>query len=76
MHLYASVSIAVFILHALVTHAGEIRKDLRNARNIALSIIVFIVATLPLLIVAVNLFLKLTSSAPDHPVCGGSTSSI
>jgi len=70
MHLYASVSIAVFILHALVTHAGEIRKDLRNARNIALSIIVFIVATLPLLIVTVNLFLARTSSAPTFGMQG------
>jgi len=64
MHLYASVSIAVFIFHALVTHAGEIRRDLRRARGIALSIVVFIIATLPLLIVAVYLFMKLTSSAP------------
>jgi len=64
MHFYVSISIAVFILHALVAHAGEIRRDLRRAKGIVLSIVVFIIATLPLLIVTVSLFMKLTSSAP------------
>ncbi|WP_214019873.1 glycosyltransferase family 39 protein [Methanoculleus sp.] len=64
MHFYAIVPVAVLVLHALVTRAGEIRKDVRNARNPALALAVFVVATLPLLIVTMNLFFVRTSSAP------------
>ncbi|MDV4343675.1 phospholipid carrier-dependent glycosyltransferase [Methanoculleus sp. YWC-01] len=70
MHFYAVVPVAVLILHALVTRAGEIRKDVRNAKNPALALVAFVVATLPLLIVTVNLFLVRTSSAPTFGMQG------
>ncbi len=70
MHFYAFVPIAILILHALVTSAGKIRSDIRSARNLAISIIAFIVASLPLLIVTVNLFLVRTSSAPTFGMQG------
>ena len=70
MHFYAIVPIAVLILHALVTHAGEIRSDLRSARNVALALATFVVVTLPLLIVTANLFLVRTSSAPTFGMQG------
>ena len=70
MHFYAIVPVAVLILHALVTRAGAIRSDVRSARNLALSVIVFVVASLPLLIVTVNLFMVRTSSAPTFGIQG------
>ncbi|MDI6866504.1 glycosyltransferase family 39 protein [Methanoculleus sp.] len=69
-HFYAFVPVAVLVLHALITQVGEIHKDLGTARNIALSIVVFIVITLPLLIVTAELFLVRTSSAPTYGIQG------
>ena len=70
MHFYAIVPVAVLILHALVTRAGDIRRDLRSARNPVISVVAFVAASLPLLIVTVNLFLVRTSSAPTFGVQG------
>lgn len=70
MHFYAIVPVAVLVLHALVTRAGKIRKDVRNARSPVLALAVFIVATLPLLIVTVTLFMMRTSSAPTFGIQG------
>ncbi|MDK2890092.1 MAG: hypothetical protein PWR21_724 [Methanoculleus sp.] len=66
MHFYAVVPVAVLILHALATRAGSIRE----ARNPVLALAAFTAATLPLLIVTVNLFLARTSSAPTFGVQG------
>ncbi|MGI6022583.1 MAG: glycosyltransferase family 39 protein [Methanoculleus sp.] len=70
MHFYAIVPIAVLILHALVTSADTIRSDLRNARSLAFAITAFVVVSLPLLIVTINLFLVRTSSAPTFGIQG------
>ncbi|WP_292366634.1 MULTISPECIES: glycosyltransferase family 39 protein [unclassified Methanoculleus] len=66
MHFYAIVPVAVLILHALVTRAGSIR----DVKNPALALGAFTAASLPLLIVTVNLFLARTSSAPTFGVQG------
>jgi Predicted membrane protein len=70
MHFYAIVPVAVLILHALLTRAGEIRSDVRSARNLVLSVVTFVVASLPLLIVTINLFLVRTASAPTFGIQG------
>ncbi|WP_317065042.1 glycosyltransferase family 39 protein [Methanoculleus caldifontis] len=70
MHFYAIVPVAVLVFHALVTRAGEIRRDPRSARKPAMGLAAFIVAALPLLIVTVNLFFVRTSSAPTFGVQG------
>ncbi len=66
MHFYAIVPVAVLILHALVTRAGSIR----SARNPALSVVAFVAASLPLLIVTFGLFRARTSSAPTFGMQG------
>lgn len=70
MHFYAIVPVAVFVFHALVTRAGEIREDVRNVRSPVLALAAFIVVTLPLLVVTFNLFLVRTSSAPTFGMRG------
>ena len=70
MHFYAFVPVAVLILHALITRAGDIRRDVRSARAPALALTAFIVTTLPLLFVTANLFLVRTSSAPTFGMQG------
>lgn len=69
-HFYVAVPIAILILHALVTSAGRIRSDPGSAKNLGFAIIAFVVASLPLLIVAVSLFFARTSSAPAFGVQG------
>jgi hypothetical protein len=70
MHFYAIVPVAVLIFHALVTSASNIRNDVRSVKNLAFSVIAFVIASLPLLIVTVNLFLVRTSSAPTFGIQG------
>ncbi len=70
MHFYTIVPIAILILLALVTSADKIRSDLQSARSLAFAIAAFIVVSLPLLIVTINLFLVRTSSAPTFGIQG------
>ena len=70
MHFYVAVPIAILILHALVTSAGRIQSDPGSAKNLVLAVITFVVASLPLLIVTVDLFLVRTSAAPTFGMQG------
>lgn len=63
MHFYVLVPVAVLALHALIARPGGIR-------NAAVALAAFTAATLPLLIVTVDLFLLRTSSPPTFGVQG------
>ncbi len=59
-HFYAFIPAFVIILHALITRRHEIRDDVANARNIAVSAAAFLILTIPLIIVTIGLFFKTT----------------
>jgi uncharacterized membrane protein len=69
-HFYAFVIIASLILYAVLMQIGDIRKNIRNLKMIALSIVVFVVLCSPLILLTIQLFLSRTSSAPAFGIQG------
>ncbi len=69
-HFYAFVMIAALVLYALIEWAPRIRTELANLRMLVAGIIVFVVLSLPLIIVTLQLFVLRTSSAPTYGIQG------
>jgi 4-amino-4-deoxy-L-arabinose transferase-like glycosyltransferase len=69
-HFYAFVMIAALVLCALIEWAPRIRTELTNLRRLVAGIIVFVVLSLPLIIVTLQLFVLRTSSAPTYGIQG------
>lgn len=64
IHYYAFVPIGALHLHSLIINSRKIKKDIRNLRYLGISFLVFVLLSLPLIIIATNLFFVRTSSAP------------
>jgi 4-amino-4-deoxy-L-arabinose transferase-like glycosyltransferase len=69
-HFYAFVMIAALVLCALLEWAPRIRTELTNLKMLVAGIIVFMVLSLPLIIVTLQLFVLRTSSAPTYGIQG------
>ncbi|MFZ1129034.1 glycosyltransferase family 39 protein [Methanoregula sp.] len=69
-HFYAFVMIAALVLYALIEWAPRIRTELANLRMLVAGIIVFVVLSLHLIIVTLQLFVLRTSSAPTYGIQG------
>ncbi|MGA7798327.1 MAG: glycosyltransferase family 39 protein [Methanoregula sp.] len=69
-HFYAFVMIAALVLCALIEWAPRIRTELKNLEMLVAGIIVFVVLSLPLIIVTLQLFVLRTSSAPTYGIQG------
>ena len=69
-HFYAFVMIAALVLCALIEWAPHIRTELKNIRMLVAGILVFVVLSLPLIIVTLQLFVLRTSSAPTYGIQG------
>ena len=69
-HYYVFVPIAVIYLHAVFTLRHRLKKDIREAKKILLSFVVMTVLILPLILVVIGQYLKITSSAPTYGVLG------
>jgi mannosyltransferase len=63
-HFYAIIIIGFLFLFAVGVHWNNIRQNIRNIRPIILSAGVFLIISLPLIIVAVPLFFIRTGSTP------------
>jgi 4-amino-4-deoxy-L-arabinose transferase-like glycosyltransferase len=69
-HFYAFVMIAALVLCALIEWAPRIRTELANLKMLVAGIVVFVVLSLPLIIVTLQLFVLRTSSAPTYGIQG------
>jgi 4-amino-4-deoxy-L-arabinose transferase-like glycosyltransferase len=69
-HFYAFVMIGALVLCALIEWAPRIRTELTNLKMLVAGIIVFVVLSLPLIIVTLQLFVLRTSSAPTYGIQG------
>src|SRR5208337_4405097 len=69
-HFYAFVMIAALVLYALIEWAPRIRTELANLKMLVAGIIVFVLLSLPLIIVTLQLFVLRTSSAPTYGIQG------
>ncbi|MFZ2073308.1 MAG: glycosyltransferase family 39 protein [Methanoregula sp.] len=69
-HFYAFVMIAALVLCALIEWAPRIQTQLKNLTMLVAGVIVFVVLSLPLIIVTLQLFVLRTSSAPTYGIQG------
>ena len=75
-HFYAFVPILGLFLFAIAAKGREMVKEIRTAIPLALSLLVFIVLTLPLIYFAIQLFGKITGTAPTFGMQGIQTISL
>ncbi|MFA7695366.1 MAG: glycosyltransferase family 39 protein [Methanoregula sp.] len=69
-HFYAFVMIAALVLYALIVWAPKIRTELNNLKMLVLGVIVFVILTLPLILVTLGLFATRTAAAPTYGIQG------
>jgi Predicted membrane protein len=69
-HFYAFVMIAALVLYALIVWAPKIRTELNNLKMLIAGVIVFVILTLPLILVTIGLFATRTASAPTYGIQG------
>ena len=69
-HFYAFVMIAALVLYALIEWAPRIRTELANLKMLVAGVGVFVLLSLPLIIVTLQLFVLRTSSAPTYGIQG------
>jgi uncharacterized membrane protein len=69
-HFYALVMIGALVLFALIEWAPGIRSEIENIRMLVAAIVIFVVLSLPLIIVTFQLFVLRTSSAPTYGIQG------
>jgi 4-amino-4-deoxy-L-arabinose transferase-like glycosyltransferase len=69
-HFYAFVMIAALVLYALIEWAPRIQTELTNLKMLVSGVVVFVVLSLPLIIVTLQLFVLRTSSAPTYGIQG------
>jgi len=72
-HFYAFVPILALLIFGLAVKAKEIVRDLRVAIPLAISILVFVILSLPLIYNAIQLFTLRTGGAPAFGVQGIAT---
>ncbi|MGE5831850.1 MAG: glycosyltransferase family 39 protein [Methanomicrobiales archaeon] len=75
-HFYAFVPIVALLIFVLAVKAKEMARDPRSAIPLVISILVFSLLTLPLIYYAVQLFGKITGSAPTFGTQGIQTISL
>ena len=69
-HFYAIVMIAALFFFALIELVPRIRADIRNLKTLVLGGVVFVILSLPLLLLSVPLFASRTASAPTYGIQG------
>ena len=69
-HYYVFVGLGVIYLHALLTKAAILRKDLRQIKNLLIAFCMMLILTLPLLFIVGERFFRLTGSPPTYGVLG------
>jgi mannosyltransferase len=69
-HFYAFVIIASLMLYAILMNITNIQKNIQNLKMIAFSIVLVVVLCFPLILLAIQLFVTRTSSAPAFGIQG------
>ncbi|MFZ0005003.1 MAG: glycosyltransferase family 39 protein [Methanoregula sp.] len=69
-HFYAIVMIVALVFFAFVELVPGMRTDLKNMKMLILGIAFFVILSLPLLLLSVQLFASRTASAPTYGIQG------
>lgn len=70
IHYYVLIALGVIYLHAIISFAGRLRRDVREGKNLLIALCVMTVLILPLLLIVVERYFKLSSSPPTYGVLG------
>lgn len=69
-HFYAFVIVSALVIYTIALRATAIVKNFSAIKPFALGVIAFIIATFPLIVVTIQLFITRTSSAPTYGIQG------
>lgn len=69
-HYYTIIGTGVIVLHAIVTNYREILKNTPFRKGFLVSIILFVILSIPLLLLIYERYLELSASAPTYGVLG------
>ena len=69
-HYYVFVGLGVIYLHAIITRAGDLKKNIRQAKNLLIALCTTFILSLPLLFIVGERFFKLTGTPPTYGVLG------
>jgi 4-amino-4-deoxy-L-arabinose transferase-like glycosyltransferase len=69
-HYYVFVGLGVMYLHAIITRAGDLKKDIRQAKNLLIACCTTLILSLPLLFIVGERFFSLTGAPPTYGVLG------
>jgi 4-amino-4-deoxy-L-arabinose transferase-like glycosyltransferase len=69
-HYYVFVGLGIIYLHAIITRGGNLKKDIRNAKNLLAAFCTTFILVLPLLFIVGERFFRLTGSPPTYGVLG------
>lgn len=69
-HYYVFVGLGVIYLHAIITRASNLKKDIRHGKNLLAALCTTVILTLPLLFIVGERFFRLTGSPPTYGVLG------
>jgi uncharacterized membrane protein len=70
IHYYVLIALCVIYLHAIISFAGRLKKDVREGKNLLIALSVMTVLILPLLFIVVERYSTLSASAPTYGVLG------
>lgn len=70
IHYYVLIALGVIFLHAIITLRERLMKDINEGKKILIALCVMTVFILPLLILVVERYFVLSSSAPTYGVLG------
>ncbi len=69
-HYYVFVGLGVIYLHAIITRASDLKKDIRQVKNLLIACCTTLILSLPLLFIVGERFFRLTGSPPTYGVLG------
>jgi uncharacterized membrane protein len=70
LHYYVLIALGVMYLHAIISFAGRLKRDVREGKNLLLGLCVMTVLIIPLLFIVVERYFTLSASAPTYGVLG------
>jgi mannosyltransferase len=70
LHYYVLIALGVIYLHAIISLAGRLKRDVREGKNLLIALCVMTVFILPLLFIVVERYFMLSASAPTYGVLG------
>jgi len=69
-HYYVLIALGVIYLHAIISLAGRLKRDITEGKNLLIALCVMTILILPLLLIVVERYFTLSSSAPTYGVLG------